>query len=127
MQSLGISMSMSFNEKYNTSGSIFQGPYKSKTISTDEYLKRVAVYIMVKNSFELFPGGLEKAMENFDKAWQGSLDYPFSSLADYGAGRNSPIVDKGILGQLFKTPQEFKKFARDTMYGRTFSTSEKQI
>ncbi len=55
---------MSFNVKYKTKGSIFQGSYKGKTIETDDYLKRLAVYIMVKNSFELYPGGIKLAMQN---------------------------------------------------------------
>lgn len=118
MQGLGISMTMSFNEKYDEVGSIFQGSYKGKTIDSDEYLKRTAVYIMVKNSFELYPGGIESAMNNFEKAWEYSLKNPFSSLADYGCMRNSPIISKNLLGKLFKTPTDFKKFAKDTMLGR---------
>jgi len=115
MQGLGASMTLHFNEKYKEKGSIFQGAYKGKLIDSDEYLRQVAVYIMVKNSFELFPGGLEKATKNFDGAWEWSLKYQFSSLADYGSNRKSSIVDKGLLGEIFKTPKEFKNFAKDTI------------
>jgi len=115
MQGLGASMTLHFNDKYKEKGSIFQGAYKGKLIDSDEYLQRVAVYIMIKNSFELFPGGLEKATKNFDAAWEWSLKYQFSSLADYGSNRKSPIVDKGLLGEIFKTPKEFKNFAKDTI------------
>jgi len=118
MHSLGISMTMHFNDKYREKGSIFQGAYKGKLIDSDEYLRQVAVYIMVKNSFELSPGGLEKAIKNFDAAWEWSLKYQFSSLADYGGNRKSPILDKGLLGEIFRTPKEFKNFSKDTMLGR---------
>lgn len=118
MQGLCGSMTLSFNEKYDELGSIFQGPYKGRNVDTNEYLMRVAVYIMVKNSFELLPGGIKKAMENFDEAWNSALKNPFSSLADYGDQRNSPILDKGLLGKLFDSPTKFKTFAKETMLSR---------
>lgn len=118
MQGLGISMTMHFNDKYNGKGSIFQGAYRGRLIDSDEYLRQVAVYIMAKNSFELFPGGLEKTTKNFEGAWEWSLKYQFSSLADYGNNRKSSILDKGLLGEIFKTPKEFKNFTKDTILGR---------
>lgn len=118
MQGLCGSMTMSFNTKYKSKGSIFQGSYKGKTIDTDDYLKRLAVYIMVKNSFELYPGGIQMAMQNFEKAYAWSVDYNFSSLADYASNRKSPIIDKGILGEIFSSSKEFKAFAKDAMFSR---------
>lgn len=118
MQGLGASMTLHFNDKYKEKGSIFQGAYKGKLIDSDEYLRQVAVYIMVKNSFELSPDGLEKAIKNFDAAWEWGLKYQFSSLADYGSNRKSPILDKELLGEIFRTPKEFKNFAKDTILGR---------
>jgi hypothetical protein len=115
MKKLGQSMSNHFNEKYDTIGSIFQGSYKGKTIKQDEYLKILAVYIMVKNPFELYPKGYAAALKNFEDAWQWALQYPFSSLPDYASKRKSPIIDKDILGEIFETPGEFKSFAKDYM------------
>src|SRR3989344_1437022 len=91
MQGLGTSMSLRFNDKYKENGSIFQGGYKGKTAENDEYVKRLAVYIMVKNSFQLFPGGIVAALKDFDTALEWSITYPFSSLADYAGNRNSPL------------------------------------
>jgi putative transposase len=124
MQGLSGSMTLSFNEKHQEKGSIFQGAYKGKLIDTDEYLKQVAVYIMVKNSFDLLPGGLEKAIKDFDGAWNKSLEYQFSSLADYGNRRNSPIIDRGLLGEIFDSPSKFKSFARDTILGNKVELDE---
>ena len=84
-------------------------------INLPEKLKEDPIHRFSKNSFELFPGGLEKATKNFDGAWEWSLKYQFSSLADYGSNRKSSIVDKGLLGEIFKTPKEFKNFAKDTI------------
>jgi len=119
MQGICGSMTMYFNRKYGSRGSIFQGSYKSKTVNIDEYLGRLAVYVMVKNSFELYQGGIESAIQNFDKAFSWSLDYPFSSLADYGGNRKSPIVEKEILGDLFKSSNQFKIFSKDVMLSRS--------
>ena len=117
MKKLGQSMTNHFNNKYKSRGSIFQGAYKGKTINNDEYLRYVAVYIMVKNAFELFPGGLKKAVENFELAWKFAVEYPFGSLADYVAGRTSPIINRDILGEIFYKPSELKSFARDVIEG----------
>jgi len=124
MKKFGNSVTGYYNEKYNNKGSIFQGSYKGKTIDEDMYLRYLAVYIMVKNAFELFPGGLKKAVENFEDAWLFAVQYPFSSLGDYVIARNSPVIDKEILGELWSGPKEFKKFAREVMEGRNVEIGE---
>lgn len=120
MKKLGDSITRHFNEKYKEKGSIFQGAYKSRTVNSDEYLRYVAVYVMVKNLFELYPkGGLKGAMKNFDDAWEWAMEYPFCSLADYAGGRDYSIVlDKDLLGEIFIKPKFFKEFARDCILGR---------
>ncbi len=119
MQKLGMSMSKHFNEKYKSKGSIFQGAYRGRTIGDDHYLRYVAAYIMVKNTFEVYPdGGLTGAVKDFNKAWQWAIGFEFSSLADYCGTRNSVIVDKDILEEIFegaKGKKEFKEFARDVI------------
>jgi len=115
MKKIGGSMSKHFNEKYEGKGSIFQGGYKSRTVAEDRYLRYLAAYIMVKNTFELYPdGGLSGARKNFNTAWEWASAYDFSSLADYCSDRNSPIIDKDILGEIF-TEKSFKVFASDVI------------
>ncbi|MEK7581894.1 MAG: transposase [Patescibacteria group bacterium] len=107
------------NTKYKESGSLFQGRFKSKTINSDEYFRYVAVYIMVKNTMELYPnGGIAGAVKNFEHAWEWAVEYPFSSLAEYAGKRHFPIVEKDLLGELFQNPREFKAFAKDCILGR---------
>ena len=93
MQRLCGSMSMSFNTKYNNKGSIFQGSYKAKVVDKDSYLRYLVFYIHIKNALELYPGGLEVALVNFDNAWDWALKYPFSSLSNYIKEGQSPIID----------------------------------
>ena len=85
---------MTFNAKYNERGSLFQGSYKSKTVDDDNYLRYLAYYIQVKNVLELYPGGLQAAVQNFDDAWEWALRYPFSSISSYANNEHCPIIDK---------------------------------
>lgn len=115
MKRSGTSTSKYFNAKYNETGRLFQGPYKTKKIDDEMYLKYLSVYIQVKNIFEMYPEGYEKAVNEFDKAYKWAIKYPFGSLADYAGERNSPILDKDILGELFSSPEEYKEFARQCL------------
>ncbi len=103
MHKITMSYSKYVNAKYKESGTLFQGRFKSLPVDEDNYMRYLAVYIMVKNPFELFPqGGLEGATKNFDEAWDWAIDYPFCSLADYvGKRERSVILDKDILGEVF--------------------------
>ena len=127
MKKFGQSMTNHFNIKYETKGSIFQGSYKGKVVDEDVYLQYLSIYIMVKNAFELFHGGLEVARQNFDEAWRFAVSYPFSSLADYDATtRNSPIIDKDLLEDILGNPKEFKEFAKNVI-GESKWTDDKAL
>jgi putative transposase len=118
IQKVANGMSHHFNEKYKEKGSIFQGPYHSRTVDTDAYLQYVSAYIQVKNSFDMFPGGPEKASGEFESAYDWASKYPYSSLGEYAGMRESGILDKGILGELFPKPSDYKQLARDFMEGK---------
>lgn len=115
MRKLGTGMTNYFNARHQETGRLFQGSYKARTVDEELYLKYLSVYIQVKNPFELYPGGLQRAIGEFDKAFEFAIDYPYCSLADYVGKRNSPIIDKDILSELFSSPKEYKEFARDCM------------
>lgn len=118
MQKSGISMAKHFNEKYREKGTLFQGAYHAKVIDEDRYLRLVVPYVMVKNTFEMHPKGLTWAVQNFDAAWQWAIAYNFSSLADYGGERHSPIIDAKPLKDILGGPKEFKRLCQDMISGR---------
>lgn len=120
MQKLGTSMANHFNEKYKEKGSLFQGAYRLRTIKSDTYLRAVSAYIQVKNSFELYPGGIAVALKNFNTAYAWASKYPYCSLGSYAGTLNSPIIEKDILGEIF-SPAEYKSFAKDFISGRSDS------
>jgi len=118
MQRLCGSMTKHYNAKYSERGSLFQGAYHSKTITSDEYLRYVPAYIMTKNVFELHPQGYGFAEKNFEDAWRWAMLYPWSSFRyyagqeQYGAELNPDILEE------FYTPSSFKKFSKDVIAGR---------
>ena len=117
MQRLSGSMTTHHNEKYNESGSLFQGSYKSRTVDVDEYLRYVFAYITVKNVFELYPGGLAKAVKEFNEAWEWGKTYPFSSFQTTVLNQSSPIVNFDTLRTLALPGTRFKQTAKNMLGG----------
>ena len=120
MQRIGVAMAKRFNERYQEVGSLFQGRYKRKIIEKDEYIMYLSVYIQVKNAFEEYPGGLEKALQEFDRAFEWAIKDPYNSLGDYAGNRNSSIIDKDVLGAMFPTPQSYKEFTKQCLSDMNF-------
>jgi len=130
MRRLGTGMTNRFNVKYNESGRLFQGAYKAKRIDADFYLEQVSVYIQVKNPFELYPnGGLEKALAEFDKAYEWAAEYPYCSLGDYAKNRNSPLIakDADVLGEVLPSRGAYKKLAREYLLNTTADKTLKTL
>lgn len=127
MQKLGNSMTGHFNLKYKESGSIFQGSYKARCID-DDYLRYLGVYIMVKNVFELYPGGIKNAAQNFEKAFDWAVSYQFSSLTDYANSAQvrpaQKIIQKEILDEIFPSPKDFKSFAKECILGKIYTDED---
>ena len=115
MRKIGTGMTNYFNAKYKESGRLFQGAFKSKRIDSDNYLSFLSVYVHLKNPLELYPGGLKKAVSEIDTAIKWVTDDPYNSFADYGSNRNSPIIKKSFLGDMFSSPKEYTAFAKDCM------------
>lgn len=117
MKRLGIGMAKKYNERYNESGSLFQGAYRSRTISDDRYFRYVSAYVQLKNTLDMYPKGHKSVLEDFDHAYDWACSYPYSSLGDYAKYHDRRIVEGTFLSSLF-TPTEYKEFAKDVVLGR---------
>ena len=115
MQRLCGSMSAASNAKYGETGSIFQGPYRSKLVDEDTYLRYLAFYIQVKNVLELRPDGLKRAIAEFNKAWEWAITYSYSSLGCYIRNEDSPVIGDHLLSELFSDCNVFKEEAREML------------
>lgn len=115
MQKFGTGITGRFNTRHKETGRLFQGSYKARRVGTDNYLKYLNVYLHIKNVFELYPGGIKKALKEFEGAYQFASHYPYTSLGGYV--HNEPnirkIISSNLLDDEFMDEREFKKFARE--------------
>jgi len=119
MKRLGDAITKYINQKYNRRGRIFQGAYRAKTIGKDaRILQYIDAYVQVFNAFEDYPGGIESALKEFDKAFEFALEDPFSSLGESFGKRNLGIVDRDVLGEMFPNLEIYKKFVYDALLVR---------
>ncbi|MEK7137994.1 MAG: transposase [Patescibacteria group bacterium] len=113
MQRLGTGMTMYYNKRHQETGALFQGSYKAKIIDNDVYLKYINIYIQIKNCFELYGGGFEKAMKEFDKAYVWATKFPYGSLSHYQNKMSSTILDKELFYKLFKSTKDHRNFSKE--------------
>lgn len=113
MQKLGTGHTNYFNKKYNRSGSLFQGPFKSIHINSNEYLLHLSVYVNANHTIHNYP---EK-------------DWPYSSYLDYTGKREGKLCAKEtILGQFDDNPLEYEKFMQNNInYFREKKELEKYV
>jgi REP element-mobilizing transposase RayT len=86
-----------FNEKYNRSGVLFQGKFKSKNITDGNYLIQLSSYVNFNN-----------LDENFKEI------YPFSksSLSEYTEKNTKEICNKEIILNNFKNKKDYLNTAK---------------
>lgn len=118
MHKLGTGYTNYFNTKYDRVGSLFQGTFKAVPVETDTQLRYVLVYINVINpGQEIEPELKEKGPQDVERILKFAEEY-WSTHQEYLGERDSVIIDKGIAGNLFSTPAQYKDFARDILLGK---------
>lgn len=115
MKKLGNTYTSYFQVKYDWNERLFSGGYESVHVLSGNQLRKLFVYILVKNAFERFEGGLRKAINNFDEAFKEARKYPFSSLAEATGDRKDRISSSTLFDDTFSSSNEFRLFARDQM------------
>ena len=117
MRKFGTGMTNRFNTRYKETGRLFQGAYRARRVDKDNYLQYLMVYIHIKNVFELYPGGFENALRNFDDAFEFALQHQYSSLGAHfsDAHISHPIVsvDDEVVAQTLGNKEDFKEFAKN--------------
>jgi putative transposase len=97
MQKLTTAYTMYFNKRYDRTGSLFQGTYKSSLIDTDPYLSRAFVYIHL-NPIKLSDPEWKNENIPTEKTLGFLKKYTYSSYLDYfGANRSEKtIINKSV-------------------------------
>lgn len=95
MKRIGTGYTTFFNQKYNRSGSLFQGPFQAKCINANEYLLWLSGY--VNGNAEIHK--IARA-EN----------YKWCSYWDYLGKRNGTLCNKEIILSQFRNMEEYKKY-----------------
>ncbi|MBI3337267.1 MAG: transposase [Candidatus Staskawiczbacteria bacterium] len=116
MRKVGVGYSMFFNIKYQRSGSLFGGLFKSKLIRDDDnYMRQLFGYIHI-NSLDIeFPGWKDEIKKAPNDMKKFLAVYPYSSYLDY---IRRDRIEKNIISQenfpdYFRDNQSFKDFVDD--------------
>ena len=100
MHKVGSGYTSFFNNKYKRSGSLFQGTFKAKHVSTNEYLKYLSAYINLNNQVHKIDGEISKLVR--------------SSWNEYLENKKGICSKQIILGQ-FKNKMDYKKYCLDSL------------
>ncbi len=100
MHKLNLGYSMYFNNKYNRSGSLFEGPFKAKEINNYSHFLKLIVYVNCNSEIHKICSA-----EN----------WPWSSYLDYINKRNGTLCNKDIIKDEFANPAEFKNFCIEVL------------
>lgn len=98
MHRLGTGYTNYFNHKYDRTGALFQGRFKAKHITSNEYLLHLSAYINLNDRLHDF----------------GSLTSK-SSWNEYIGIENSNFCNKNIILKQFKSIDEYIKFTESSL------------
>jgi len=116
MRKLGVGYSMFFNIKYQRTGALFGGLFKSKLVGVDDnYMRQLFGYIHI-NPLEIkFPEWKEQIKKPSVEMKKFLESYRYSSYLDY-IGRNrveKNIVKPGNFPDYFESTSSFKDFVEN--------------
>ncbi|MAG12458.1 hypothetical protein CL630_01455 [bacterium] len=125
MQKLMTAYSMYFNTKYERSGTLFEGRFKSKRAIHDNYLRYLFAYIHLNPVKLVDSTWKEKGIQNLQEARTQLLHYDYSSYLDF-IGKVRP---EGAIVSNAKEffPEYFEDFAEFDEFINAWLTYSKEI
>ena len=104
MRKLSTAYVMYFNKKYNRSGSLFEGKFKSKHVGKENYFNYLFSYVHLNPIKLIQSDWKEKGIRNKKDALSYLADFPYSSFQDfYGIPRKeSKIINRNSIPEYFK-------------------------
>lgn len=111
MAKLGTAYSMYFNKKYERTGALFQGTFKSQHANSDEYLKYLFSYIHLNPVKLIDAKWREQGSDDAAKSFDFAASYPYSSLQDHlGCIRDeNKIINKTPFPEYFVSATDIER------------------
>jgi putative transposase len=101
MKKIGTGYAMYFNKRYNRSGVLFQGRFKSVHINSNDLLLYMSAYVNCNSQIH----GIEKAEK-----------YPWCSFSEYMGKSGIGCQKDEVLGQ-FKNAEDYSVFCMEKVVG----------
>lgn len=111
MQKVTTGYSMYFNNKYDRTGTLFEGKFKAEHVSDDRYLKYLFSYIHL-NPVKLIQSDWKKeGIRNKEEAIKFCESYRYSSLPDYlgDKRKESAILGMKAFPEYFRSPADIRR------------------
>jgi len=102
MHKCGTGFTGYYNSRHHENGSLFQGAYKAKCITSEAYLQYVDAYIQILNPLELLPDHNSISVE---KSIKSIIAYPFSGFGESIGKRDFHITDRKETEKTFGLPK----------------------
>lgn len=110
MRKLGTGYTNYFNQKYERTGALFQGRFKSVCIKDDSHLMYLPIYIHLNPLDFKFYEWREKKINNYKEAIEFLDSYRWSSYMDYTGQKNFPsLIKKDFILSRIGNEKKFKK------------------
>lgn len=110
MKKLNMGYAKYFNEKYERSGALFEGKYKSVPVTREAHFIYLPYYIHCNPLDMITPEWRDKKMFDSKKAITFLENYRWSSHLDYLNKKNFPsVTQREFLTQFFENPQQYEK------------------
>ena len=108
VQKISTAYVMYYNKKYERTGGLFEGKFKSKYVWEDNYLRHLFSYIHL-NPLKLKDENWKSKLKTETREnLSFILKYPYSSCVEYLTD-NQKIINKGTFPEYFSTKSDFIK------------------
>ncbi len=103
MRKVSTSYAMYFNKKYNRTGSLFEGKFKSKHIDEENYFNYIFSYMHLNPIKLIQKDWKENGIKDKGKAKAFLKNYKYSSFLDYydNYRKQNSIIDKKVIPNYF--------------------------
>lgn len=114
MQKVNMGYARYFNEKYERSGALFQGRFKSILLTSDAHFIHLPYYIHLNPLDLKFPEWRERNLSDHKKALNFLESYRWSSHLDYMGVKNFPsVTQRDFLNNFFGGSNGYKLSIED--------------